>query len=404
MHAMHTPCAGICPPTTRCDSLVAVDRLSLPGPSPPRLSLSQLCPCTGFKRGASLVYAVPSAVISVQCIAPHRRHAPLSLHACCQPFATARHAARNQIRPAGAARLRATRPVRLVMLTFGRRDRPLDHPARTMSQQFELDFDFGSPEPEPAAASPPPPPPPAASGSPSPAPSPSPSAAEALNGMPRPRPAPVAVEEDDNVPDEDELLAMMEQDARENMARDVENLAAMRRTDGDGKAAAAAAAARRRAAILAALGAEPLQDITNAPAPATPAHTQTQSQTQTQPAQDTQREPARIAGESSMFEADFDFGEPAAASCECSPGLPPPLPCCVSQLSGIGPPAPGVPGIQLTPASRVELTPPRDVQPIKHVYDELGRLLPPLAAETADGRTVIFERRMRPNTGDITVS
>lgn len=163
-----------------------------------------------------------------------------------------------------------------------------------MSQQFELDFDFGSPEP----AAPSPPAAPADSGATSPARSP---AAEALNGVSKPAPAPM---EEDDVPDEDELLAMMEQDARENMARDVENLEALKRKEDEKKAAAA----RRRAAIMAALGGEPLQDITN-----TPAQTQAaQKESSAQPTQ-TQRN-----GESSTFEADFDFGEPAVASCKSS--------------------------------------------------------------------------------------
>lgn len=169
-----------------------------------------------------------------------------------------------------------------------------------MSQQFQLDFDFGSPEP---AAPSPPPAPAADSGATSPVRSP---AAEALNGFSKPAPAPM---EEDDVPDEDELLAMMEQDARENMARDVENLETLKRKEDENKAAAA----RRRAAIMAALGGEPLQDITN-----TPTQTQaTQKESSIQPTQ-TQRN-----GESSMFEADFDFGEPAVASCESS--SPPPL-------------------------------------------------------------------------------
>lgn len=160
-----------------------------------------------------------------------------------------------------------------------------------MSQQFELDFDFGSPEPAPAS-----PPDLAAAGD---APSP---AAQALNGFAKP--APMAIEEEEqDVPDEDELLAMMEQDARENLERDVENLEALKRKEDEKKAAAA----RRRAAIMAALG-NPLQDITNAPTQPT----QTEPETQpTQPAQGAQRN-----GGSSMFEADFDFGEPEAASCE----------------------------------------------------------------------------------------
>lgn len=160
-----------------------------------------------------------------------------------------------------------------------------------MSQQFELDFDFGSLEP--AALSPPDPAP--AGDAPSPA-------AQALNGLAKP--APMATEkEEQDVPDEDELLAMMEQDARENLARDVENLEALKRKEDVKKAAAA----RRRAAIMAALG-NPLQEITNAPTQPT------QTGPETQPTQRTQD--AQRNGESSMFEADFDFGEPAAASCE----------------------------------------------------------------------------------------
>lgn len=113
--------------------------------------------------------------------------------------------------------------------------------------------------------------------------------------------------EEDDVPDEDELLAMMEQDVRENMARDVENLEVLKRREDEQKAAAA----RRRAAIMAALGGEPLQDITNT-------STETQTTHKGSSTQPTYTQATQKNGESSRFEADFDFGEPAAASCESS--------------------------------------------------------------------------------------
>lgn len=157
-------------------------------------------------------------------------------------------------------------------------------PTRTdMSQAFELDFDFGSPEREPSL-------PPAGGGAPTPT---------------AVKPTPIEADDAD-MPDEDELLAMMEQDAQANYARDVENLEAMRRREEEKMAAAA----RRRAAIFGTLGqSEPLNDITN-----TPPQAQAPTQEVTSTVQSNVKE--------SMFEADFDFGEPSTvapvASCESS--------------------------------------------------------------------------------------
>lgn len=188
-----------------------------------------------------------------------------------------------------------------------------------MGQEFELDFDFGSPEATTPAS-------PTAIGD---ALSTSPTKAlnghstsptRALNGHSKPTSIPI---EEDDVPDEDELLAMMEQDAQDNYARDVENLEAMKRKEDERKAAAA----RRRAAILAAMGDEPLKDITNTPIHNT--QSQRAKETQESPIRQAQRAdspstpPAQRNDEISMFEADFDFGEPTVASCESS--LPSPM-------------------------------------------------------------------------------